>query len=215
MSGNSHTAWDLVNIDPVFKMPYQILLENRFVTLLNAKFFEVRACRELAKILMRTDYSVVESRREAHVALNNFVESGAYGDELFGEDMRFRQERMSESYLTEGDDNVSGILTSLSSVLSWRATNTAKDTSAGTGKDKLEANVALAFDQGAQDNTKRFEELVKNFQRYLTNSAYIVRRKSFEASVAVWREPGHVPPVEGGVVEAAGREASNRAGEDA
>lgn len=170
------------------KMPYQIFQEDTFVRLGSASFFPLIAVRRLVRTLAGTDYSVVASRREGHEALAQFIEDGLEGWSLFDENTRFAMESLRDAYLTDSDAVTNGILIALASSLSWRSSNVAKDTKEGTGSGSREANVVLAIDQGTQDNTKRFEELVKALGKLGGDSSLVWRRTSFESRVARWVE---------------------------
>jgi hypothetical protein len=169
-------------------MPYTILNADKFMALSNARFYRVKTLKALVRSLSTTDFSVVESRREAHRALNDFINEGLEGDSLFSETTRFVAATMADIFVCDADAVTQTLFVSLAAALSYRQTNKAKDTSAGTGTDKKEANVEIAFDQGLQDSTKRFEELVKRLSTLANDPIVVWRRGSFEERVAPWSD---------------------------
>lgn len=169
-------------------MSYRINQEDVFVRLGNSSFFSFAALRGLTRTLAAVDYSVVDSRRGGHTALNQFLTDGVDGWTIFDEETRFRKDSLRDVFVTDADAITSNLLISLANSLSWRATTNAKDTNAGTGAGKHEGNVVLAFDQGLQDNTKRYEELVKALGRLPNDGTLVWRRSTFEDRVATWSE---------------------------
>jgi len=171
-------------------MPYVILNFDSFAALANARFYKVRSVKAIVRTLSRVDFSVVDSRREGHRAFNDFVDKGVDGDSLFGKDVRFVDNDLSDIYISDADGVTQALLVSITTSLSFRQTNKAKDTSAGTGSDKHEGNVEIAFDQGVQDSTKRYEELVKRLSTLANDPGMVWRRGSFEERIATWSQTG-------------------------
>jgi len=177
------------------EMPYTYLNYEYVAQLANANWVSTRELRGLCMALMPTDFSVVDSRREAHKALNDFTRRFLSGENLFDDEKRFPR-GFTHTYVTTADTRIQDLFVALSVVLSYRSTNVAKDTEVGsqTGKASTDKAVALALDQGNQDNVKRFEELVKSLCS-LANSDYTWNRNKFER-YAVWYE-GNEPPQTG------------------
>ncbi len=161
---------------------YDVRNDDYYYRLANARFFKVRDMKALSRQLMTVDYSVIASRREGHDYIKDFLKNGVDGETLFDGGNRFPGSVL-DQYICDDDSFVNNLLISLTSVLSYRVTNSAKDTDAGTGNGKKESNVALAFDQGAQDNTKRFEELQKQLVNVPRDTKLVWNRKSFESAI--------------------------------
>jgi len=156
--------------------------------LYNSEWYKSRDTQDLVRLLGRTDYSVIGSRRDAHTAINDFRNNAVR--QPFDENSRFPS-GFSEMYLTSHDTVVLNTIISLTSVLSYRSTNSAKDTDAGMGgkasTGKGDKDAVLAFDQGLQDNTKRFEELCKQLGGFLNYRDVLWTQKSFEnRTSATW-----------------------------
>lgn len=187
------------NQEPEINMTYQghILDEALFDTLYNSRFYSLARISDFSDKLIRTDFSVVESRRTAHNALNEFVQSGQPGSSLFNDDnnaaMRFpanREPNRVDVYVSDSESNFENLLISLANVLSYRNTNQAKDTGAAiasgsTGTSKSE-KIEVANDAAGQDNAKRFEELCKQFRLYARFGPASYNRRTFETKVARW-----------------------------
>jgi len=168
-------------------MPYTVLNTDLFQNLLNAEWARVRQVRTLLRSLQRCDYSVVESRRESHRALNDFRDNMLWGDQFFATDARF-PDAPTDVFITTNNSPTAALLVSLSQVLSWRATNVAKDIEvAAPGRGQGQGPPNPTPEQGAQDNTKRFEELVKSLSDLCNSDAALWRRPSFEQRInATW-----------------------------
>lgn len=164
-------------------MPYTTGNPRYYNQLHNAEWQRIRHARSLLRELRRADYSVVESRREAHRALNDFLDSAVWGDQLFATDVRFPGAPI-DCYITTADSCTSALFSSLAASLSWRATNTAKDVAApAAGKRDTDP----VTEQGTQDNVKRFEELVKQLGDLCNNSTCIWDQPAFEERInAIW-----------------------------
>jgi hypothetical protein len=158
-------------------MPYNRANWFLFRQLENSEFISIRTARTLVRTLNRVDYSVVDSRREGHQALNDMLDNARYGEFYFAAATRF-PDAFTDIYLTMQDTEVANLFMALGSSLSWRQDNRAKD-STSTKPDKGE-NVAITLDQAVQDNTKRFEELKKHFATTLNNKDLQWNRVSFE-----------------------------------
>lgn len=150
--------------------------------LYNSEWYKLGAVLVLARTLARVDFSVVASRREGHEALNTFRNDSS--PIPFADDKRFPQS-FASMYLCTHDPGFAGVLVELASVLSYREDNGAKDTKSVTDAkmpgSRGDKDVVLAFDQGKQDNVKRFEELVKSLGKMCNNRDLIWTQKTFEA----------------------------------
>jgi hypothetical protein len=170
-------------------MPYKLLNEELFSVLLYVQWYDPQDARILSRQLLRTDYSVIDSRREAHARLNRFIDGGVPGFEIFDESVRFPLNR----YISDYDSTVARILNALSSVLSFRIDNKAKDVEAGrtTGRQTDANNGANEVkNQAEQDNHKRFEELAGAFSGALSNRDVMWTRRVFERKAWVeWSDP--------------------------
>lgn len=169
-------------------MPYQFRNEDAAAKAVNAQWVRVRRVRDLSRALATVDYSVVESRREGHRTLVDFLNNMEPSESIFDEETRFPGGFVN-SYLTNFDSNVGALFVSLIAVLSYRTSNNAKDIEAGNNAKKEKETLAVT-EQGVQDNTKRFEELKKELDFLPNNDAIVWRRNSFEAKLhADWVNP--------------------------
>lgn len=138
-----------------------------------------RECKQLYYVLLRVDYSVVQSRRDGQTATLQFMDtimSACPGST----NVRFPEHHR---FLTDANDLFSDLMNEILAVLAWRETSNAKDTDAGTGGKSKDKEVMLAFDQGKQDNTKRFEVLRGQLNKFANNSGNSITRPTFEAHV--------------------------------
>lgn len=117
-----------------------------------------------------------------------FIGEMEYGDQIFAMDKQF-PEGYVHMYLTDYDQLFADTLVNLVSVLSYRTSNTAKDTNAASAaaRGSRDQTLEIVNDQGVQDNTKRFEEMLKRLASFGNDDAYIWTRPVFEQRVAaVW-----------------------------
>jgi hypothetical protein len=167
-------------------MPYTWKNRDAAAKAFNAEWSTVKSVRELTRGLVKTDYSVVESRRSAHRLLNDFLANMEPASDLFHDEQRFPSGFM-RSYITNYDSNTEALFISLGSVLSYRTTNQAKDTDAGTGNNRKSDAQTVQVDQGVQDNTKRFEELLRELALLPNADERVWRRSVFEHRInATW-----------------------------
>jgi len=180
-------------------MVYIITNERGFDSLWNGRFYQIRVIGNLVRKLQGVNYGVVGSRREGHESVMAFVNQGIDGLEVFDVDRQFRRDSRADTFVSDTDMNFTGLLTGLTNTLSYRDTNVAKDTGVGVekGKEKGSESVELAKDQGKQDNTKRFEELVKKLSHYAAGAEGVWNRARFEREIAVWHA-AQAPPLGGG-----------------
>jgi len=175
-----------------------ILNDELFTNFYHAKFYLIRDLQFLADNLLRTDYSVVDSRRQAHVWLNEFLASGVFGEELFNDNdgnnqahpaLRFRSNGRADTFVSDLDGNFYATLNALASVLSYRSTTVAKDTGAAiaSGGKQASEKMELATDSACQDNTKRFETLKQKLKTFTRNGSHTIDRAIFERKVATWQ----------------------------
>jgi len=178
-------------------MPYTTKQESYFQRLENAEFARVRQTRTLIREMNEVDFSVVESRREGHQALNRFEQNMLFGTDFFGMEVRFPKTPQ-DLYITKDDTEIANILTSLSNVLSWRKTNVAKDTQSDKNSKNNVNEEKPNYDQETQDNSKRFEELVKRLNGFVRNAAYLWNQSSFESrTFSEWEDPDESEPDNG------------------
>jgi len=171
-------------------MVYTFRDEELVAELWNSEWYRLKEVQVLLRALGRTDYSVVESRREAHRNINEFRDDAA--ECPFEHGVQFPN-TLKDYYLTGHNSNVATVIIGLQSCLSYRLGNVAKDTEVGSSgqanapKGKDDKSVVLAFDQGLQDNIKRFEELQKQLALLCNNKDLILGRTSFESRYgATW-----------------------------
>jgi len=176
--------------EPTMSYVGHIMNEAMFGDLWNSKFYTLRMIHETCESLCIVDYSVVSSRRDGHNTIRQFLAHGIRGEEIFGENERFRRNNHGDIFVSDIDLNFSNTVISLVNTLSHRETNVAKDTAAankgGLKSDESE-KVTIMKDQGTQDNAKRFEELVKVLKSYSRNSSACWTRRIFEERVATWQ----------------------------
>jgi len=171
-----------------------VLNDELFNNLYMAKFFLVGNLHTLTDNLLKIDYSVVDSRRQGHAWINEFIDSGILGRDLFNDNpandnpMRFRFNGRDDQFVTDLDGNFYGVIIGLTSVLSYRTTAVAKDTGAAiaSGGKQSSEKMELAVDAAGQDNTKRFEELRKRLKTYTKFGSHTMNRAVFERNVATW-----------------------------
>lgn len=165
-----------------------ILNPGLFETYWHSKLYKLHAINELWTAMIRVDYSVIASRREGHVAINDFSVQGVPGGTVFDDNTRFRHESRADHYIPDSDLNFSNTISALASVLSWRSTSVAKDTQASTetGGSTEDPKVSVGKEAGLQDNTKRFEELVKELKTFGKPGGTSINREIFEREVAHW-----------------------------
>lgn len=171
-------------------MAYRFGNEEMTAEVWNSEWYKLRDVQILLRALGKTDYSVVETRRQAHRAINEFRDDAA--EPPFQQGLRFPNTFL-DYYLCSHHSAVSTVIIGLQNCLSYRLGNVAKDTEVGSvgqssaprGKD--DKSVVLAFDQGLQDNIKRFEELQKELAALCNNKDLIMGRSSFETRYsATW-----------------------------
>lgn len=164
-------------------MPYRrILNPDNFTLMWASDFYSLRSIMELKRELNRCDFSVVASRRETHVALNNFLASGVSGSILFDEDTRF-PEGVLQNYVCSAEglfDNWAG---SMSSILSYRSTAVSKDIES-TGNGGNHERFAMVKEQGDQDAFKQFTELKKVLGVLASSSVVRWNQQNFERKIA-------------------------------
>jgi len=183
----THTRHNQVP-SPANTMTYDTIINRKLFNNLQASLWvDVRAWRRIHRVLQKCDYSVIDSRRNAHTELIKFYdETMVLGDTLFGITTRYP----SQLCVTDYEVSVAQLIDGLVTVLSHRLTNVAKDVDAArsSGKDKQVAEAILP-EQNVQDNTKRFEELRKQMM-----NVPIWDQAQFETTVgAVWIDPPAAP----------------------
>jgi len=171
-------------------MPYTFRDEELIAELWNSEWYRLKEVQILLRALGRADYSVIESRREAHRSISEFRDDSA--DCPFEHGTQFPN-TLRDYYLSSHNSAVATVIIGLQSCLSYRLGNVAKDTEVGSAsqasvaKGKDDKSVVLAFDQGTQDNIKRFEELLKQLALLCNNKDLILGRTSFESRYgAAW-----------------------------
>lgn len=171
-------------------MPYTIAdgREEFVMELWNSEFYQVQKVQDLLRDLGTCDYSVVESRRAAHRNINEFRDDAKNAP--FEHGTRFPQ-GWHHLYLSSHESVVIHTIQALQAVLSYRLGNVAKDTSTVTDSKgaggRGDKEVIIAFDQGLQDNTKRFEELQKSLAELCNNKGKLWHRSKFELEAgATW-----------------------------
>jgi len=164
--------------------------EELVAELWNSEWYQLKEVQALLRALGATDYSVIEARREAHRAINSFRDDAA--EAPFEHGVRFPN-TLKDYYLTNHNSQVATVIIALQSCLSYRLGNIAKDTEVGSSsqanapRGKDDKSMVLAFDQGTQDNIKRFEELQKQLALLCNNKDIIMGRKAFETRYgATW-----------------------------
>lgn len=169
-------------------MPYNNILNADSLALMySAKFFTLKECKDLLAVLNSCDFSVIASRREAHVALNVFVENARVGERLFDLDRRFPV-GLTSHFLSDADGPISNWISATSSILSYRSSNVAKDSALAVERDS--ERLSLVKDQGEQDAFKQFTELKKVLTGLLNASIVRWNRATFESRVAGnWENP--------------------------
>jgi len=163
-----------------------------FQAALQQRFFTIDQCEILVEALSQVTYGVIDSQRDGFTALNTFIGSGVKGKNLFTRSKRF-PETDEDIYLSMYDHQVQRTLTALSTVLSFRLTNVAKDTNQGVtaGSSRGGGNASgqdykdVANDQATQDNTKRFEELRRQFCGYLNDNLRLKNQHSVERDLSL------------------------------
>lgn len=184
-------------------MPYTVGNTTSFHAAHNSSWFEPSSVREILNQSRRCDYSVIESRRELHQDLNQFMARSREGRTIFSISNRFSA---TACYYTDYDAEFSRILTNLGSVLSWRSSAQAKDEDSKTGSgasgknqfqnDKNDVTYAQRQNtQEAQDNSKRFEELVNALAAIIRNGDFVWVQETFEYRLSLkWEGPSAGKP---------------------
>lgn len=131
------------------------------------RWVKYEAVAALALRLTECDYSVIDSRRDAHTALNEFMSSMVLGKTIFHRTLEF-PDTEEDIYCTTMDEVFFKRLNSLATVLSHRNTNVAKDVAAPRNGQRDSTSEATT-EQGEQDNVKRFEVLK---QQLLSSKIY-------------------------------------------
>lgn len=154
----------------------------------NSEWYRVADWQVLARALARVDYSVVDSRRTGHDAVNEFRDDAVTVP--FERTTRFPNE-MRDLFLTNHTAAVSKLMIELCSVLSYRTGNVAKDTNAVTESKgpggRGDKDIAIVNDQAVQDNAKRFETLCILMGQYANTKDMCYTRESFEFRTgAIW-----------------------------
>jgi len=164
--------------------------DQLFTTLWNGKFYKIHEVNALCNALLRIDYSVVSSRRDGHNMILDFMNAGLPASHIFDEGQRFVFRNRADVYVSDTDSNFYNLIIGLASVLSYRETNTAKDTKAANAAVQQPAErVTIGVDQGLQDNSKKFEELQKQLKVYSRAGDHTWDRATFESKVAHWVVP--------------------------
>jgi hypothetical protein len=171
-------------------MPYDYADVARAEDLDFATWYTHEKIKDVCLALRRCDYSVVASRRDAHNALLDLLNSAVDIGTITHVDLRFPEDRR---FFCENDTYFSNQNDSLTNNLSFRETSDAKDTAAVTRQSDARQNnsdARLAADQGLQDNRKRFEELSKLWCGLPSNRLAVWTRRRYEADVgATWTDP--------------------------
>lgn len=178
-----------VNLSGSKTMPYnQIRDDLQFRVLYSSTFFSLRRLRVFQKALESCDYSVIASRRDAHVHLNDFLSAGVDGSDLFDFEKRFPG-GLVDTFVCSAEGNISNWFSAMSSSLSHRPSNVAKDTEA-SGSNGASDRVVVMKDAAEQDNFKRFEELKKLMNAYRGTPLLLWHRQRFEDQISgSWSEP--------------------------
>jgi hypothetical protein len=129
---------------------------DKFLIMTNAEMVRIRQVRGLLRLLRKVNYSVVSSRHEGHGAIDEFMSSLLWGDQVFSANLRFPEGGL-DLYLSFADSCTHSTLTSLVSVLSWRSLKPQPSLS----QDPRAPAVTGFSDTDLNNNTKRFEELLK------------------------------------------------------
>jgi len=146
----------------------------------------MRNAWELHQALLTVNFSVVESRREGHEALNEFVGRGVAGSTLFGIRQRF-PDGETDQFVCSMSRNLQRVIAGLQSTLNWRLDNVAKDVQAGQGASARPDPNYTERNQEGQDTKKKFEEMVNSFGNLLVTGRDSWYRESFETRTsAVW-----------------------------
>jgi len=168
-------------------MPYTFTNEDLYRKLYATRFINLEDLEDFILGALRTDYSVVDARRDLHTRLSNLVENAPKLRVMLQGDARFPNDP-EDVYLSTGDEALTRTLMALANNLSFRATNVAKDID--TARNRAEAQVQVVNEQGSQDNVKRFEELLKTLKGVSNDSSLYWQRVSFERKLgAVWAHP--------------------------
>jgi hypothetical protein len=171
-------------------MPYTFVDAELVAELYNSEWYKISDIKELSRAMGRTDYSVVDARRNAHKVINELRDDAVNAP--FDNNTRFPDD-LKEFYLTDHNSAVAMVIIGLQNCLSYRLGNVAKDTEVGSSsqatapRGKDDKSVVLAFDQGTQDNIKRFEELQKQLNELCNNKDLLIGRRRFETKYrATW-----------------------------
>jgi hypothetical protein len=154
---------------------------SMFELMYHSRFYGLTGLQDLSETLDRCDFSVIASRREAHTAVADFQRSGLRGERLFSDTSQFPS-GLDAVYLCTVDGNVKSWFANITTVLSHRPSNVAKDMDVGNGREV--ERVALARDQGEQDAFKQFNELKKLLGALINLDILRWNRRKFEDSVA-------------------------------
>jgi len=128
----------------------------KFRVMTNAEIVRLRQVRNLLRLLRKVNYSVVSSRHEGHGAINEFMSSLLWGDQVFSPNLQFPDGGL-DMYLSFADNCTHSVFTGLISVLSWRSLKSQPSLSL----DSKTPAVTGFSDTDLNNNTKRFEELLK------------------------------------------------------
>jgi hypothetical protein len=178
-------------------MPYHATNYAKFYATLAADWFDIQTTAELRRAMRLVDYSVIESRREGLVALNNAINEACAGTDIFNLGQRFPK---FQPFYTTYDTQFSRILSMYQGTLSYRPTTIAKDIKTTTNQTRtpnVNEPTQELDTQGSQDNAKRFEEANNLFQAYLNHKDSIWYQGKFERATdvtwAVGARPGLRP----------------------
>lgn len=179
----------------LIKMPYDIVDVKRWRIFRSQKLYNLDDLEKLITQLRAIDYSVVESRRTGHECLDAFVKNGVYASRIVSVDKRFPDDDDS-IFVSETDVSFSRAISGLSSALSFRVSNLPKDSelasqgsvSSPVGKTSRTDAQFMLSETNTQDNTKRYEELLKTLVKVSLDPNALIVREDFEKTYAKWGE---------------------------
>nr|AQM32765.1 coat protein [Agaricus bisporus virus 6] len=161
-------------------MPYSdVLNDHVFGTYYVSKFYSIASVNALQDQLRTVDFSVVASRRDGRITLNEFVASGVLGEKLFSEDRRFPH-GISRLYFVSADLFFNGWITDVATVLSYRETNAPKDVQLSSGNEQE----SVLRETANQDSTVKFSALLKQLDMFKVQSSLVWSRQNFETKIA-------------------------------
>lgn len=165
-------------------MPYTVGDEDAASQIYYATWLPISEVSSFVRTLVRTDYSVVASRRDAHAELSNLLDRVGRTQEGFlrsSFDVRIPS-GITSKWLSTLDTTTEALIQSLAVNLSFRTDNLTKEGAVAKG--------AEGVGQVTSDNTKRFEELAKQFAALARSKDHIWDRRKVENYAGlVWTDP--------------------------